>query len=48
MAAPGSRYAGKFDAPEFPLGLDWLNTSRPLTWPDLRGKLTLLDFWTFC
>ena len=33
-------------APEFPAGIEWIN-SRPLTWPDLRGKLVLLDFWTY-
>jgi thiol-disulfide isomerase/thioredoxin len=25
---------------------DWLN-SAPLTWKDLRGKVVLVDFWTF-
>ena len=25
---------------------EWLN-SAPLTWEDLRGKVVLLDFWTF-
>lgn len=25
---------------------DWLN-SKPLTWKDLRGKVVLVDFWTF-
>lgn len=34
-------------APPFPLGLDWFN-SPPLTWEKLRGKVVLLDFWTFC
>ncbi len=34
-------------APEFPRGLDWLNVSRPLTMADLRGKIVLLDFWTY-
>ncbi|MCC7145947.1 MAG: redoxin domain-containing protein [Phycisphaeraceae bacterium] len=35
-------------APEFPAGLDWLNTPRPLSLTELRGKVVLLDFWTFC
>jgi len=35
-------------APEFPAGLDWLNTSSPLTLAELKGKIVLLDFWTFC
>ncbi len=35
-------------APEFPSGLQWLNTDRPLTLEELRGKVVLLDFWTYC
>lgn len=35
-------------APEFPPGLFWLNTDRPLTLRQLRGKIVLLDFWTYC
>src|SRR3990167_5317752 len=27
---------------------DWLNTSRPLNESDLKGRVILLDFWTFC
>ncbi len=41
-------YVGKVNAPEFPVGLDWLNTDRPLTMRELRGKIVLLEFWTFC
>lgn len=41
-------FAGKVHAPEFPEGLAWINTSQPLRMADLRGKLVLLDFWTFC
>jgi thiol-disulfide isomerase/thioredoxin len=41
------RFAGTVPAPEFPTGLDWLNTERPLTLADLRGKVILLDFWTY-
>ena len=39
---------GTVNAPDFPQGLDWLNTDRPLSLEDLRGKLVLLDFWTYC
>jgi thiol-disulfide isomerase/thioredoxin len=35
-------------APEFPVGLPWLNTSRPLSLAELGGKVVLLDFWTYC
>jgi DNA-binding beta-propeller fold protein YncE len=39
---------GNLSAPEFPAGLEWLNTSAPLRIRDLRGKFVLLDFWTYC
>ncbi len=41
-------YMGKVNAPEFPAGLDWINTDRPLSLKKLRGKLVILDFWTYC
>ena len=43
-----TNYRGKVTAPEFPEKLDWLNTDRPLTLKQLRGKVVLLDFWTYC
>ena len=39
---------GTVDAPEFLPGLDWINSERPLTIRQLRGKIVLLDFWTYC
>jgi thiol-disulfide isomerase/thioredoxin len=33
---------------EFPAGVDWLNTKNSLKLSDLKGKLVLLDFWTYC
>lgn len=41
-------FLGSVHAPDFPKGLDWLNVERPLTMQDLRGRLVILDFWTFC
>jgi DNA-binding beta-propeller fold protein YncE len=38
---------GTVPAPEFPDGLDWLNTPQPLSIAGLRGKVVLLDFWTY-
>jgi hypothetical protein len=43
MASP---YAGTVRAPDFSSGLEWFN-SRPLSLADLRGKLVILDFWTY-
>jgi hypothetical protein len=35
-------------APDFPDGLDWIHTAgRRLTLADFRGKVLLLDFWTY-
>lgn len=35
-------------APDFPSGLDWFNVADPISLAKLRGKIVLLDFWTFC
>ncbi len=35
-------------APELEGGVAWLNTDRPLTLTALKGKVVLLDFWTYC
>lgn len=35
--------------PEFPEGLEWLNTEEPLSiYRDLCGKVVILDFFTYC
>ena len=39
---------GTVSAPDFPAGLSWLNTETPLSIRQLRGKVVLLDFWTYC
>jgi thiol-disulfide isomerase/thioredoxin/sugar lactone lactonase YvrE len=35
-------------APELDGGAGWLNTAGPLRLKDLRGKIVVLDFWTYC
>jgi thiol-disulfide isomerase/thioredoxin len=34
-------------APEFPKNSVWLNSSRPLSLSEFRGRIVLLDFWTY-
>jgi hypothetical protein len=35
-------------APDFPAGLDWIDTDgRAFAVADLRGKIAILDFWTY-
>lgn len=41
-------FTGKVNAPEFPADLEWINTDHPVRLAALRGKLIILDFWTFC
>lgn len=35
-------------APEFPGNYPWLNTEKPLSIESLKGRVVLLDFWTYC
>ena len=43
----GESFAGTVEAPEFPEGLEWINTASPIAMNDLKGKVVLLDFWTY-
>ncbi|MFN3531600.1 MAG: thioredoxin-like domain-containing protein [Candidatus Brocadia sp.] len=38
----------KIPALELAGGTAWLNVSKPLTLAGLKGKVVLLDFWTYC
>jgi len=40
--------AAPIRAPDLdPSGIAWLNVNRPLTLSELRGRLVILDFWTY-
>ena len=41
------KYQAKVRAPELTGGKDWLNTDKPLSIAGLKGKVVLLDFWTY-
>jgi DNA-binding beta-propeller fold protein YncE len=43
----GPPTTGPIPAPPLDGGHAWLNVPRALTWHDLRGKVVLLDFWTY-
>jgi thiol-disulfide isomerase/thioredoxin len=42
-----TRQLGRVRAPELAGGRGWLNTEQPLSLAALRGKVVLLDFWTY-
>lgn len=41
-------FPGRFPAPSLDGGTEWMNTSGPISLQELRGKIVLLDFWTYC
>ena len=47
-ARKANPFRNRTEFPDFPKGLDWLNSKKPLTKQDLKGKIVILDFWTYC
>jgi thiol-disulfide isomerase/thioredoxin/sugar lactone lactonase YvrE len=45
---PDNPFPKRFPAPSLDGGTEWLNTSGEITLKDLRGKVVILDFWTYC
>ena len=43
-----AQFRGEVRAPDFPAGLDWINSDHPLHIKELRGRIVVLHFWTFC
>lgn len=41
-------FPNRIPSPDLDGGVEWLNTSGEISLKDLRGKVVLLDFWTFC
>jgi thiol-disulfide isomerase/thioredoxin len=35
-------------APELPQNYSWLNTDKPFSLKQLKGRIIILDFWTYC
>jgi thiol-disulfide isomerase/thioredoxin len=47
MARPDLPHMNLTLAPEFPADAEWVNIEQPLSLRQLRGKVVLLDFWTY-
>jgi thiol-disulfide isomerase/thioredoxin len=47
-AAPENPFPNRVPAVELEGGVEWLNAAGPITLKELRGKVVILDFWTFC
>lgn len=42
-----AKVSARTNSVEFPAGLPWINVTEPLTMQQLKGKVVLLDFWTY-
>ena len=47
MSESGEQQQGPIPAPSLDGAVDWLNVSSPITIDRLRGKVVILDFWTY-
>ncbi len=45
---PPNPFPNRVQAVELEGGVEWLNAGGPITIKELRGKIVLLDFWTYC
>jgi len=45
---PPNPFPDRVQAVELEGGVEWLNAGGPITLKELRGKIVLLDFWTYC
>ncbi len=48
VSYPALQQSKKMAAAEFPDSAEWVNLKQQLKLADLKGKLVLLDFWTYC
>jgi len=47
-AAPENPFPDRLPAPSLDGGTEWLNTASEISLRELRGKVVVLDFWTYC
>ncbi len=48
MDAGENPFPGRFPAPSLEGGTEWMNTTGEISLKELRGKVVILDFWTYC
>ena len=41
-----SQFRGEVRAPDFPNGLDWINSDHPLHISEFRNHILIVHFWT--